>query len=273
MQNKTIACIIARTVSTRLPIKVLRDLLPNVSMIEFLIKRLQSVERVDDIYICTSKEPQDDIMEDISKRNNIKLYRGSADAVIERMLEVAKIENADYLIRITGDNPLTSIEYLSKQITKAHEHNLDYVRLSNVPIGATAEVMKTEALIDCYKNIDPSVSEYLMLYMFNPDKYKCGVLVPFIDDTSNFSITVDTPDDLLRVKNILDYSTETDKQEIKLCEIVDILNRNLEGLPAKEIQRAGIVKLPYNNSMSFEEFNKDMINRKTNSTQFNLYDE
>ncbi|MCO5229801.1 MAG: hypothetical protein M9958_01465 [Chitinophagales bacterium] len=273
MKNKTIACIIARTVSTRLPIKILRDLLPNQSMIEFLIHRLKGIEEIDDIYICTSKDIKDDILEDIAYRNKVKLYRGSEESVIERILDVAEIEDANYVIRITGDNPLTSVEYLPNQIKLAHKHNLDYVRLVNVPIGATAEVINTEALKKCYKEMDPEVSEYLMLFIFDPSKFKCGVIIPFKEDYSNYSITVDTPDDLIRVRNILMYNSNINKSNILLSEVLDILNQELKGLPGKEIKNNGIVKLPYGKTMSFDEFSLDMSNRKLKSMQFISYHE
>ena len=99
---KVVACVIARTVSKRLPLKILRDLKPGLSMIDFLIQRIKSVDKIDEIYLCTSEEAVDDILADVVSRNGIKLYRGSADAVIERMLAVGDIEKADVLIRITG---------------------------------------------------------------------------------------------------------------------------------------------------------------------------
>ena len=35
--SKTVACIIARTVSTRLPLKVLRTVAQNLSLVEYII--------------------------------------------------------------------------------------------------------------------------------------------------------------------------------------------------------------------------------------------
>ena len=44
-------------------------------------------------------------MEDIAIQHGINIYRGSADSVIDRMINVLNITDADALIRITGDNP------------------------------------------------------------------------------------------------------------------------------------------------------------------------
>ena len=66
MSKKTIACVIARTVSTRLPLKVLRNVVNEYSMLDFMIQRLKLVKNIDDIYICTSHEMVDEILEDVA---------------------------------------------------------------------------------------------------------------------------------------------------------------------------------------------------------------
>lgn len=268
--SKVVACIIARTVSKRLPLKTLRDLTPGLSMIEFLIQRVKTISEIDEIYICTSTESVDDIMEDIANRNEVKLYRGSADAVIERMLAVGELEKADVLLRITGDNPLTSVEYIPQQLTLLQSNQLDYVRVIDIPIGATPEVMTTFALQRCYSLMDPSVSEYLMLFLFEPDHFKCGIVKAFQEDYSNYSLTVDTPDDLARTRGVLQLVRKK-PEEILLSDIIKVYTDQTVHLPAMKILPGGSIKYPYEKIISFEEFSADMIRRKQNSTVLNIY--
>lgn len=267
---KSIACIVARTVSTRLPLKILRDLSPNKSMIEFLIERLKTVSLIDSIYICTSSEPVDDILEDIAMRNNIKIYRGSADQVTERLLAVGEIEKADNIIRITGDNPFTSVEYIDKQIVFLNENNLDYVRLINVPIGATAEVIKYNALKKCHEQMDPNVSEYLMLYLFEPQNFNCGIIEITNEDNSKYSLTVDTEADLERTKLMLDHLSQYDFWKIQLSDILELYKNDNIKLPAKTFEGQEMVKMPYDKLISFEEFTTDMNRRKKESLKISL---
>lgn len=263
-EPKVVACIIARTVSTRLPLKVLRSVDGNNMMIEFIVKRLKEVKKIDEIYICTSTEAADDIMEDIAGNTKTKLYRGSPDKVIERMLDVSEKENADIVLRITGDNVFTSYEYIDKQIDAIINHDLDYVRLVEVPIGATAEVMKVSALKDCMARMDPSVSEYLMLFMFEPSVYKCGIIKPLDKDYSNMTLTVDTPGDLIRTKQILKYHTSKDKLSILLSEIISIAQkRDIPGFYMNNT--TSTIKYPYGKMLSIEEFSADMKRRKDQS--------
>jgi spore coat polysaccharide biosynthesis protein SpsF len=260
---KTVACIIARTISKRLPLKVLRNIHEDFSLLDFLISRIKLAKNVDEIYLCTSYEEVDDILEDVALKNNIKIYRGDPNNIIERMLSVAKIENADILLRITGDNPFTSYEYIDLQVKSLIKNNLDYSRLVNVPIGATAEVMKTQALLDCSKLMNQNYSEYLMLYMFEPSLRRCGIIKPLEKNYAHALITVDTKEDLQKVKSILLDSSKG--VAITLKEILPYL-----GSKPVMIDEAVMIKLPENKEISLEEFNLDMQRRIQNSVEIKL---
>ena len=266
MAHKTVACVIARTVSTRLPLKVLRNVVDNFSMIDFMIQRLKLAKNIDEIYLCTSTEAVDDILDDVANRNGINIYRGSADAVIERLISVGELEEADSVIRITGDNVFTSYEYLDEQISIHNANALDYTRIVDVPIGSTAEVMRLSAVKNCYKKIDPAVSEYLLLYMFNPEEYRCGVIrINGMKASANYTVTVDTPEDLARTKQIFKFNCGN-ALTIKLQNIIDLIDKN--DIPNSKYEMSGSVKMPYGKEISFEEFQNDMSSRCNNSMNF-----
>ncbi|PKP62020.1 hypothetical protein CVT91_00890 [Candidatus Atribacteria bacterium HGW-Atribacteria-1] len=201
---RNIACIIARTNSKRLSKKVLREI-NGIKLIEYIIKKIKRSKLVDEIYLCTSIDKEDEILIEIASKNNIKSFAGSRESVIDRMLEVAKIENADNVIRITGDNVFTDEVYLDLMLKYHNKYNFDYSRTEYLPIGVTAEVIKTIALKKCYSLVDPKFSQYLLLYIFQPEKYNCQVLIP--EDTHrhpDWSLTVDTPDDFQRTEEIIE---------------------------------------------------------------------
>lgn len=269
---KIVACIVARTVSTRLPLKILRDLVPGVSMIEFLIQNLKHKGVVDSIYLCTSRETPDDILEDIAVRNDVNIYRGSADDVTERLLAVGAIEEADVLVRITGDNPFSFVEYIPYQLGFLQENKLDYVRLHQVPIGASCEVFTRQALEKCVSMMDPAVSEYLMLFLFEPRNFRCGLISIVEEDFSSFSLTVDNPEDLVRTRMILkQLSFNGVSYNRVLAEtILDIIKRDRK-LPARTYQMTGMVKMPYGESITFGEFKLDMERRVQAALQLQVY--
>ena len=264
---KTVACVIVRSVSTRLPLKGLRSVTAEYTMLGYIIERLKLVKNIDDIYICTSEEDVDDIFEDISNTHDVNLYRGSADEVIERMISVAGITMADNVIRITGDNVFTSIEYLDFQIDKLIEDQLDYIRLIDVPIGATAEVIKVSALKHCYQNMDRSISEYLLLFIFNPDVYKCGVITLRGTEYANYSLTVDRKEDLIRTKEVLSLF-KGNELRLTLRQIISAIKKN--NIDNAIFTDSGEVKMPYNAIISFEEFKIDMDNRVRKSINYTI---
>ncbi len=268
MSKKTVACVIARTVSTRLPLKVLRSVVDNYSMLDFMIQRLKLVPNINEVYLCTSHEMVDDILEDVAERNAVKIYRGSPDAVIERMISVGDLEKADNVIRITGDNVFTSYEYLEDQINIHNDNDLDYTRIIDVPIGSTAEVMKLKAVKECYDLIDPAISEYLLLYMFQPKHFKCGVIsLNEIKKSSEYTVTVDTKEDLDRTKSIF-KNYKKDPLKISLKEIINIMDEYK--ISNSKIQSGGDIKMPYGEVITFEEFQKDMNERIRNSNQYRI---
>lgn len=266
--GKTIACVIARTVATRLPLKVLRHVYDDVGMLDFILQRLKLVPNIDEIYLCTSYENVDDILEDVAKKNKVNLYRGSPDAVIERMIAVGEKEDADHVIRITGDNVFTAYEYIDKQIEVHAENNLDYTRIIGVPIGASAEIMKFSAVRKCYHSMDPAVSEYLLLYMFDPSQYMCGAIkIKDWPDYSSYSLTVDLAEDLVRTRTIMNHYNN-DPLKISLKTIVEIVQEfKVEN---SIFEPHGIVKMPYDKKITFAEFQQEMTNRINNALQFEV---
>lgn len=246
---KNVACIIARTASKRLPNKVLLEV-GGKTMIEHIIDNVKKVSNIDEIYICTSQNSEDKILLEIAEKSGVKAYAGSENAVIERMLDVAKLEDADNLIRITGDNIFTD-SYLLDTLLKEHiKDQSDYSRVEYLPIGVTGEIMSVKALEDCYMRIDPSKSEYLLLYMFDPSLYKCTVLIPdFGQDFIWTSLTVDTPEDFERTRFIF---SKISKDDIGFKDIVN-LNQEVE-IPFFNIDKSMQIRMPDRETISYEAF-------------------
>lgn len=256
--KKTVACIIARTNSTRLPQKVLRDV-GGITLIEYIIAKVKKSKLVDEIFLCTSIDEGDKVLLEIAKKNNIEAYAGSLDSVIDRMLDVAEIADATDVIRITGDNIFTDETYLDIMINQHLIQNAEYTRTENLPIGITSEVIKVEALKKCYALMNPDESQYLMLYMFQPSIFKCLVVLPVErHNRPNYTLTVDTPEDFERTLSILQKD-----ELLSLDEVLDISEKNEVNNLIYEGK--GIVKLPANLTIYFDTYRKEMDLRVKNS--------
>lgn len=261
---KVVACIIARTNSTRLPQKVLRKVNHNMMLIDFLINKIKKSKNIDEIYLCTSIDENDKILLEIAGNHGINGYAGSLDSVIDRMLEVGKLSNATEVIRITGDNIFTDEVYLDIMIEQHLKSVADYTRTENLPVGITGEIINVKALEKCYSIMPPDESQYLMLYMFQPNIFNCLVLIPENRHSKpNYTLTVDTPEDFERTLKILNGKNEID--------LDDIINKSENfSIPNLIYKKQGMVKFPANLILSFESFRVEMNNRIKNSTIYKV---
>jgi len=137
--------ITARMKSERLPLKVIRYI-EGKPMIEHMIDRLKLSKLADEIIMCTSTDPQDDILIDVAEKKGIKCFRGDEIDVLKRLLDAAKKFNADFIVNATADNPLTDHHYIDKIIQTFKETNADHVTCTNLPIGAFSHGLKVEIL-------------------------------------------------------------------------------------------------------------------------------
>lgn len=253
---KTVGCIIARTVSTRLPQKVLQEI-NGKKMIEYIIEKMKYTRNLDEIYLCTSVDEKDKILLDVARENNIKGYTGSRKSVIDRMLDVAKIEHADNVVRVTGDNVFTD-EIFLEQMIKVHEDDpaVEYTRTEYLAQGVTAEVIQVDALKRCYEMIDPDQSEYLMGFIFDSDKFNCRVVIPEEALQAEFcNLSVDTPDDLERTQFLVDRLYKNGRiyydDIIKLSKQVTV--------PHFEIDKDAPIKIPDGKTITYYDIRKNTL--------------
>ena len=113
--KKAIAVIQVRMSSTRLPGKTLMPLAAK-PMLWHICNRLNHCQELDKVIVATSKERNDDKIEEFCKKNKIEFHRGSLDNVLERFVDVIDKYNPDYIARICGDAPFITPEFIDAQI-------------------------------------------------------------------------------------------------------------------------------------------------------------
>ena len=259
--SKTIGCIIARTASRRLPQKVLRNI-GQKKLIELLIEKVKRAQNIDKIYLCTSVDPDDQILLSIAQENRISGYAGSRDVVIDRMLAVADMEDADNVIRITGDN------LFCDEIFTDHA---DYTRTTMLPLGITSEIFSVSGLKRIYSTLDPHQTEYLTYYVFfsENDLTKLIVYPPKKFQHPFYSLTIDTPQDFERTLYIMNHLN--DKKAIYLD---DILKLNAKTpVPFLEINRNIRIKFPNEQKKFYGEYIDELEEKYQSCIKVNLEDD
>jgi len=111
---KTVAIIMSRWHSTRLPGKALADLCSK-PLLQHVIDRTREAKLVDEVVVATTINSQPII--DYCEANNIPYYVGSEDDILDRVYKAGIKFKADVVVRLWGDCPLIS----PKQIDKAIE--------------------------------------------------------------------------------------------------------------------------------------------------------
>ena len=134
-----------RNKSTRLPHKHFLKIQGKTTA-ELLIERLKLAQLPDKIVICTSINPDDDILEDLARDQGIDCFRGSEEDKLDRYLKAAQNFNIDFILVVDGDDILCDPEYIDKIIVKFEQTNADYIIAKDLPLGATAFGIKKEAL-------------------------------------------------------------------------------------------------------------------------------
>lgn len=264
--GKVLACIIARTTSSRLPLKVLREVQTGMSVLDLLVRRVKRSKLVDEICICTSRSGVDDILEDVARRNNVFCHRGSETDIVERMLGAAACRSATYVVRATGDNPLISFDYLDRQIEVAKASKSDYCRAEGLPLGMVAEVLSVSAL-QKFKEVYPvAETEYLFWYMFNPDLFTCDVVLDRDISFGDRAVTIDTPADLSLVINILKDFSPHEASEMQTIELLKKAIPICDEFSASARNELGEVKLPGGITMPIRDFRAEVNSRLAGAT-------
>lgn len=207
---KTVALIQARTGSTRLPGKVLRNI-GNSPMLLTVIKRLRRAARIDQITVATSTSKVDDPIEQLCLTHHTTCCRGSEEDVLGRFYYAAQSSQADIVVRITADCPLIDPQVVDCVIETFLEHPAaDYA--SNIfpertyPRGLDTEVISFSTLELIHRlDVNPDWREHVTPYIHrNPHLFRICTLT-CDQDHSALRWTVDTPEDLCVVQEIYNH--------------------------------------------------------------------
>ncbi len=156
---RTVAIIQARTGSTRLPGKVLRDI-GGATMLARVVRRVKRARRVDEVVVATTTEAADDAVVAECAKIGAGVFRGSELDVLGRYYRAACAAQAEVVVRITSDCPLIDPELVDRVIDARAAHDVDYVSNSlekTYPRGVDAEAMTFAALASAYLLTSPNV--------------------------------------------------------------------------------------------------------------------
>lgn len=202
----------ARVGSSRLPEKVLLDL-GGQTMLDLHLQRLKGATNVHKMVVATTEEEGSEKIVAIAKNNQIDVYQGDLNDVLDRFYQASKRYKPKWVVRVTSDCPLLDPKLVDEVIHSAKEGGYDYysnVLKEDFPDGQDIEVFKFTALEKAWKEAKlDSEREHVTPYIRNNSSFLGGSLFKSSDykapkDYNHVRMTVDEPRDLEAMRHLVD---------------------------------------------------------------------
>lgn len=215
---KIVAIIQARMGSTRLPGKMMLKILEK-PIIQYVFDRVKLSQLINEIWLATTVNSEDDVLAEWAASNGEKFYRGSSDDVLDRYYQTAKLACADVVVRITGDCPLTDGEVIDGVVGEYLKGGCDYVcntQPPTYPDGLDTEVFAFSVLEKAWKEAElNSEREHVTPYIWkHPEIFKIKN-VTYGLNLNNLRWTLDTMEDFEFIKLVIQEAARLDDFSIK----------------------------------------------------------
>lgn len=149
--HKVVLIVQARQGSTRLPGKVLKEMVPGRTMLALTLERLQAAKTVDEIVAAVPESPANDAVAAEALRQGVSVFRGPEEDVLERYLGAARAAAAELVVRVTSDCPLADPDVVDLHVERMRScwSRTDFVTnmlVQSFPLGLAVEAMPMDTL-------------------------------------------------------------------------------------------------------------------------------
>ena len=247
MELKTVLVTQARSGSTRLPGKVLKEV-GGKSLLQIHLERLSKCTKISEIIVATTVKDEDTIIYNQAIQWGFSASRGSELDVLDRFYQAVKNKKADWIVRVTSDCPLIDPALVDEVITFVQEKNKDYGSnglIEHFPDGQDVEVFKFSVLELAWKNAKlKSEREHVTPYIrnhadTNGSNLFTAISFPCKFDFSNIRMTVDEPKDFDLIELLIN-KLGIEKTWLEYTNY--IIKNNLTKINDKIIRNEGFLK-------------------------------
>jgi spore coat polysaccharide biosynthesis protein SpsF len=225
---RKIAIVQARMGSTRLPGKVMQHI-AGKPMLWHVVNRIKYSKVIDEIVIATTKNEEDDRIENFCKDNSLLYYRGDENDVLDRYYHAAREYSADVIIRITSDCPLIDpkiIDYVIKEHLSSNANYTSNTIKRTYPRGLDTEAFSFKALYKAWREAKVQYQrEHVTPYMYENEQLFTLNNVQEKRDLSGLRWTVDEQEDLNFVRVVYEKLYQN-KKIFLMRDILALLERH-----------------------------------------------
>mgnify|MGYP003575079714 CR=1 FL=1 len=245
MKPRVLAIIQGRMSSSRLPGKILADL-AGQPMLQRVFLRTSRAATVTETIVATTTDPSDDPVAEYCDFSGIPFTRGSLYDVLDRYYQTAKQANADVVVRVTADCPVTDPALIDDVVNALLDSQYDFVcnRLPppwhrTYPIGLDVEACTFTSLEKAWKEAsEPQQREHAMPYLYEGVELSVvsrqlsegvsprGFRIALLNNSTDFGDyrwTVDTPEDLEFMRQV--YRRFDGRDDFTWKEVLELIHK------------------------------------------------
>lgn len=206
---RVVAIVQARMGSTRLPGKVIAPLAGR-PLVWHIFERISRAPLIDDVILATTSDPRNSALMALAKENGWKTYQhAEEDDLLGRFYEAARLIGAEAVLRVAADCPLVDSDVMNEMVREfRNRKTADFVsnRVNfTYPLGLSCDVISFKAIERCHRELsDPEDRELFAWWIRNHPSQFDVVSFENSTDLSEHNWTVDTPEDLDRIRRIFD---------------------------------------------------------------------
>lgn len=224
-----VAIVQARMTSTRLPGKVLKEVMGR-PLLSYQIERLKKIDNIENIIIATTTNKEDDPIVELCKKESVSCFRGSENDVLNRYYQAAKKFGVKHIMRITSDCPLIDPS-ICDQVAKVYcESNVDLVHTgATFAEGVDCEILPFQSVEKAWHESNQKLErEHVTLYIHNHHELFKKITLTNKTDDSKYRFTVDEKEDFLVVKAIIENLYKENNYPFMTNEIRHFLDTHLD---------------------------------------------
>lgn len=200
MKHRIVVIVQARMGSSRFPGKSM-ELIDDKPVLWHVLHRAKRIRLASDVVLAIPHTRDNDCLERLGLECGVSVHRGSDKDVLARYYSAAEMAEADWIVRVTGDCPLLDPKICDAVIAKAVSLDADYLSntwpIRTVASGFDCEVFRFDTLYAAHHNAkDPYEREHVTPWMQRM----------IFEHEHGPKLSVDTPEDLERVKSISCHS-------------------------------------------------------------------
>jgi len=225
--NLTLIIIQARMGSKRLPGKVMMKI-KDKPLLHYVINQVKGSKYNSEIVVATTNLSDDNEIALYSKTQNVKVFRGNENDVLDRFYQCAKKLTNEPIVRICADSPFVDYHLIDECIQKFENLEFDYISntikkegntwnndTNGYPDGTAVEIFSFRTLEKAWnESINKFEREHVTEYIIkHPEKFRLG-FISNSEDLSSYRIVVDFQKDFELVQKIIAGLPSNDRYTI-----------------------------------------------------------